>query len=311
MNAECAIASVERVAVEWVQADLHQLKLSFSQLRIQAPTAVDRLSRSIEQHGQQVPVVAVVDSSCWTLIDGYRRFEALRRCGEDRIWVELWQCELSSGLLRMFARGQARYWQALEEAGLIRELIEQFSCSQRDIARYSGRDVSWVSRRLALIERLPEAVIAAVRQGRISSWIATRVMVPLARANTAHALALLDALQNQAMSSRELLAWFEHYQRTNPTTRARLVQAPHIFVEALREKRAQRRGECLRMGPQGHWLADLKRIRRLSQRLIEQLPAVFDSNSPEQYNPLLASFDDTARHFGELATRLKRYRENG
>lgn len=230
--------STEVLQIESLCADLHRLQLPFAPLRIQVAPAVDRLARSIEQCGQLVPVVAAGESAqSWTLIDGYRRVDALRRCGRDRVWVELWQCPLSSGLLRLLARGQARAWLPLEEAALIRELMQRFDCSQRDIARDSGRDVSWVSRRLALIDSVPETVIAAVRRGDLSSWAASRIMVPLARANTAHAEALLERLPHEPLSTRELAAWFERYQHTHAAMRERLVREPALLINAWRERR--------------------------------------------------------------------------
>jgi ParB-like chromosome segregation protein Spo0J len=302
--------STEVLQIESLCADLHRLQLPFAPLRIQVAAAVDRLARSIEQCGQLVPVVAAGESAqSWTLIDGYRRVDALRRCGRDRVWVELWQCPLSSGLLRLLARGQARAWLPLEEAALIRELMQRFDCSQRDIARDSGRDVSWVSRRLALIDSVPETVIAAVRRGDLSSWAASRIMVPLARANTAHAEALLERLQHEPLSTRELAAWFERYQHTHAAMRERLVREPALLINAWRERRAQARAERLALGPQGSWLADLKQHRALSQRLHESLQRVFEPTlAPEQQHTLINSFARAEQRFAELTAAMERYR---
>jgi len=51
-----------------------------------------------------------------------------------------------------------------------------------------------VSRRLALLAQLSEPLQEAVRQGVLSSWAASRVLVPLARANAAEADILLGVL---------------------------------------------------------------------------------------------------------------------
>ena len=309
MNAEPAL---EAFSIERVCVDLHRLTLPFAALRIQAPSAIDRLARSIEQCGQIVPVVVVAESDqSWTLIDGYRRFDALRRCGHDLISVELWQCELATGVLKRLAQSQGRCWCPLEEAALIRELIERFDRSQREIARDSARDVSWVSRRLALIDSLPEAVIEAVRQGTLSSWVASRVMVPLARANNTHAETLLQALQRKPLSTRELAAWFDQYQRAHRPLRERLVNEPGLFSEAWRERCAQQRAERLALGPQGAWLADLRALQALCRRLIELLPQVFEPTLPVDHRaPLLAGFRRTEQRFAELTTALERYRRD-
>jgi transcriptional regulator with XRE-family HTH domain len=90
---------------------------------------------------------------------------------------------------------------------LLRELMQGQGLSQHDLARRSGRDVSWVSRRLALLSVLPDA---AVRAGKLSSWAANRIVVPLARTNTEHADRLLAVLAVTPLSTRELESWFDH-----------------------------------------------------------------------------------------------------
>ena len=117
------------------------------------------------------------------LIDGYRRVAALRRLGRDTASVEQWACDLTEALLGVLARTQDRPFASIEEALLLRELMQGQGLSQHDLARRCGRDVSWVSRRLQLLSGLPDAALAAVRDGKLSSWAANRVVVPLARAN--------------------------------------------------------------------------------------------------------------------------------
>ena len=112
---------------------------------------------------------------------------------------------------------------SIEEALLLRELVQGQGLSQHEVARRCGRDVSWVSRRLQLLSGLPDAALAAVRGGHLSSWAANRVMVPLARANAEHAERLLAALAEAPLSTRELRCWFEHYQQALRTARERMV----------------------------------------------------------------------------------------
>lgn len=162
-----------------LEAELHQFELRFERLRLRQPQLVDRLVRSIEQDGQLVPVVAVADSANqWVLVDGYLRIEALRRLARDTAWVELSDCPLPQALLVILVRGQARRWQALEEAAVIQELTTRFGLSQREVARQTGRDVSWVNRRLSLVQELPETLFMAICQGELSTWAATRVLAP-------------------------------------------------------------------------------------------------------------------------------------
>ena len=50
----------------------------------------------------------------------------------------------------------------------------------------------------------PRSCSQRVRKGDLSTWAATRVLAPLARANTEHAAQLLSALAATSLSTREL-----------------------------------------------------------------------------------------------------------
>ncbi|WP_456243453.1 hypothetical protein [Thiorhodovibrio winogradskyi] len=54
--------------------------------------------------------------------------------------------------------------------------------SQHELAHAVGKDPSWVNRRLALLTQLGEPLQEAVRSGVLSSWAASRILAPLARA---------------------------------------------------------------------------------------------------------------------------------
>ena len=148
--------------------DLHRLELRFASSRLVEPRAVARIAHSIERCGQMVPciVVAASDGTIGerlVLIDGYRRVAALRRLGRDTARVEQWTCDLTDALLGLLARTQNRPFASIEEALLIRELMQGLGLSQHELARRCGQDVSWVSRRLQLLSGLPDAALTAIR----------------------------------------------------------------------------------------------------------------------------------------------------
>ena len=118
--------------------------------------------------------------------------------------------------------------------------------------------MSWVSRRLQLLSGLPDAALAAVRGGRLSSWAANRVIVPLARANPEHAERLLAMLATSPLSTRELWCWFEHYQQTQRSSREHMVDRPRLFIDTLPANTAWHAGARLRAGPEGECIGDLR-----------------------------------------------------
>jgi len=254
-----------------VQLDLHRLELRFEATRVADQAAVKRLADSMQESGQMVACIAAgpTADARWVLMDGYRRVAALRRMGRDTALVQCWSCPLEQALAQILARSRSRAFAAIEEALLLRELIDGHGLSQRQAARQCARDVSWVQRRLVLLGGLPQELVQAVRSARISSWAASRILAPLARANSEHASTLLASLDTQHLSTRELKTWFEHYKCAQCSQRARMVEHPRLLIESLKERQSVRSAKALREGPErelcyelGHLQSLLERVRR-------------------------------------------------
>jgi ParB family transcriptional regulator, chromosome partitioning protein len=293
--------------------DLHRLELRFANARLGEPRAVEQLVRSIERDGQIVPCIAVPGAAATglaggephILIDGYRRVAALRRLGRDTASVECWACDIGQALLAVLARSRSRPFAALEEALLLRELTQGLGLSQLEVARRCGRDDSWVNRRLQLLSALPDAALAAVRDGRLSTWSASRVIAPLARASGEHADRLLTALLRAPISTRELRNWFEHYQKARRAVRERMVNQPHLFVQALKESSEQEISDRLRDGPEGECELDLRRINGLIRRVRRRLPLLCPLSEA-----LVTAVSRAQTNFEALWDDIKRYGEH-
>ncbi len=285
-----------------LRLDLHLLIPRFAPLRLRDPERLARLTCSLREHGQLLPVVVVTESldpPRWVLIDGYRRLEALRAIGEDLIWVDAWDRSVDEALLLCLARGPERGWEAIEEAALLHELSSRHSL--RELAQRIGRDVSWVSRRLNLFKALPEELLEAVRTGKLSVWAATRILAPLARANSAHARTLLGELEKTPLSTRELEQLFAYYQRTPTTQRQRLVANPGLFVQALDRRRQAAEDQRLAEGPDGAWCKDLVVTGKILKRLTALAPTVFSpQQDPKERERLQAPYAQTQAQFRRL-----------
>jgi ParB family transcriptional regulator, chromosome partitioning protein len=306
-----ALVSVVAMNTARLDADLHLLDMRFAGARLLESQAVERLARSIARDGQIVPCIVVggspasseaKDDERLVLIDGYRRVAALRQLGRDRASVERWACDLVEAVLGVLARAQSRSFAALEEALLLRELTQGFGLSQVEVARRCGRNVAWVNRRLQLLSSLPDAVLAAVRAGRLSAWAAARVMAPLARANGVHAERLLAALEQAPLSTRSLKDWFDHYQKVSRAVRERMVAHPQLFVQVLNESAEQDRTERLRMGPEGECEVDLSRINGLIHRVRKRLAMLCPLSTELQ-----RAVSRAQASFEALSNDIKRY----
>jgi len=292
-----------------LELDLHRVELRFARARLVEPRAVESLARSIERCGQLMPCIAVpdADGERLVLVDGYRRIAALRRLGRDTACIERWACDLAQAIITVLCRTQGRCFAAIEEALLLRELVHGLGLSQHELARRCGRDVSWVSRRLQLLMGLPDTLLAAVREGELSTWAATRVLAPLARANGEHAERVLSTLRATPLSTREWHLWFQHYQNANRATRERLVTHPRLFLDALYAHDEQRALARLRAGPEDECVADLRRLQALIAQLRKRLPALCAEALPAA---LVSALAHLQRSLEALQNDLRSYCEH-
>ncbi len=89
--------------------ECHQLELNLKTCRVEADHGLEELKCSIAENGQQQPVIACgVSAERWTLLDGYRRYEAVQRLEQDTIVAEIWNCTEAEGLMRMLGKEAGR-----------------------------------------------------------------------------------------------------------------------------------------------------------------------------------------------------------
>ena len=264
---------------ELITLEHHCLEMPYAQCRLPRLQYLQKLTQSIEQNGQLVPVILVPKAhQKWILMDGHLRVKALKRLGQDLIQSEIWDCDVNEALLMLLKEQASSPLQIIEEALLLQALYAQQGLSQNDIALRLGRDKSWVNRRLSFLNVLPESVIQAVLLGKISLWVATRVLVPLARANAHHVKQLLDYLLKESLSSREVQCFYEYYQRANLPERTKMLQDPGLFLKAQQFIAAEKATHSLRAGPEGEWNKQCGFILIALKRLIALNPNVFTAH---------------------------------
>jgi ParB-like chromosome segregation protein Spo0J len=197
-------------------------------------------------------------------------------------------------------RGE-RQWEAIEEAGLIQELHRRFSYSLSEIGRRIGRDKSYVKRRMDLLESLPEEILSQVIAGVISTWSASRVLIPLARANSADATRLASHLEREPMSTRELQVFYEHYQKANRQVRDRMLNHPALFIKSTQAVAGSKNDS-----PEEKWLHDAKVVCAILDRLREKTDTVFYPNQEQKLRrQLLVRAAKAQRLTTELQQKIK------
>lgn len=256
--------------------EIVHLNLRYSHVRVQDLRAVIRMADSMARYGQIMPILVVTaEAPRYTLIDGYLRAAAAKRCGKDTLVSHIWHGSEKDALCHVLVKDNERQWDIFEQAGLIQELHSHHGLSQRQIAHLLGKDPSWVSRRLSILASLPAKVAKSVQRGNISSWAATRVLTPMARANTEHAGRLAENLIKHPLSTRQLFIFFKHYQRSNRKVRENMINNPQLFVKAEQTGKDLRNSRLLKAGPEGKFKEDLRIIGHMAQRLLSTADTVF------------------------------------
>jgi ParB family transcriptional regulator, chromosome partitioning protein len=290
------------------EIEISQLELRYAHTRIERPEGVAVLAASIERFGQIIPVIVLRQETNVTLLDGYLRVKALKALGRDTVIAEIWECKEEEALVELLARTHSRKWDLFEEAALLQELHDHYQLSQTRIASMVGRKQSWVSGRLALYSTLSEDLIALIRTGSISTWSATRVIVPIARALPEQGKLLAEHLSKVALSTREMATFFRHFQKANRKQRENMVREPALFLKSLRAQEEAHEAKALQRGPEGKWLRDLQVVRHMLKGLIREVPTLFYAGQTNlDRRLLLTALEDSEHEFRELEKQIRRY----
>ena len=287
-----------------MQLEYHQLDLRYANLRLRRPMREGRLVADLAEHGQLVPVV-VVDGSerdqRYVLIDGFLRMQALRRLGSDTVCATLWELsELEALLLHRCLRAQEQET-ALEQAWLLCELRRRFGLSLLELASRLGRTKGWASRRLALVEQLPESVQELIREGKICPHAAQKSLVPLARANRRACEQLAKAISARQLTSREVEALWRAWRSGSRMQRKKLLAGPELYLRAHRGELEQ---EAEQTCPVRRLVSDLEGLAAISRRARKRVSELRTELATDERQAIELSFAQTQADFQGLVMTM-------
>jgi len=222
-----------------VEVELESLDLRYAKLRARRPAVEKRLMASLEEVGQQSPVIVVAgeEPGRWVMIDGRKRVRALKRLKAEAVKAVVWELAPAEALIAAYQLQDGSGWNALEEGWLVWELVRGGGLTLGAVGRRLERSKAWVSGRLGLVEGLPERVLDGVQSGKIGAYVATRYLLPFARANACDCENLAEKIMEHEFRSREVEALCQHYAAAGPKARSRMVEEPARFLAALKEAR--------------------------------------------------------------------------
>ncbi len=144
-----------------MQLEFHQLDRRWEHLRVRQPRRQRQLMASLAESGQQTPIVVVLcpeHHDRYLVIDGHKRIAALQKLGRDTVDATVWAMNEAEALLLERSLRLSAPESALEQGWLLSEVEQRFHYSLEELARRFDRSVSWVSRRLSLVELLQDTI---------------------------------------------------------------------------------------------------------------------------------------------------------
>ncbi len=223
-----------------MQLEFHQLERRWEHLRVRHPARQRRLLASLAESGQQTPIVVVVaegQAGRYVVVDGYKRIAALEQLGRDTVEAVVWPMSEAAAVLLDRSLRLSERETALEVGWLLQELEQRFDYSLEELARRFDRGVTWVSRRLALVELLPEAIQQQVREGKIAAQAAMKFLVPVARQSLEDSERMAAILAEHRCDSRQAGQLYAAWRTGSAAIRRRILQEPALFFKAQRQEK--------------------------------------------------------------------------
>jgi len=165
------------------------------------PEETGKLAESITAHGLLQPVVVrATDNGRYQLVAGERRLRAARQAGWSDVPANLIEAdERQMAELAIIENLQRKDLNALEKAASFQRYLDDYGCTQEELAERLKLDRSTIANLIRLLE-LPEPVQEAVRQGRVTQGHA-RALLPLGE--EPDQIAFCERIQREALSVRQ------------------------------------------------------------------------------------------------------------
>jgi hypothetical protein len=174
---------------------------------------------------------------------------------------------------------------ALEQGWLLVEMEQSFGYGLEELARRWDRSVSWVTRRMALVELLPESMQQQVREGKLGAQVAMKYLVPMARINLEECARMASAFVQQHCNTREAGQLYAAWREGSSVVRERILAEPELFLKTQRPVPASRPAAA---GVERDLEMAVAILRRTGRRLAAALPEM-DGLRQEQAQCQIAS----------------------
>ncbi|MFQ5652893.1 MAG: ParB/RepB/Spo0J family partition protein [bacterium] len=252
---------------EIIPLSLERLSTDFAHLRLVRPELVDSMEKSLAQFGQLSPIVVRKGRNGFQIIDGFKRYHAATALG----WADLEANVLAvnrraATAMILTCNKNNRSLTDYEEALVLFSLKQEHNMQQEEIAALLGYSASWVSRRLALVEKLDPAVKDELKLGVLSTTQA-REIVHLPRGNQQE---MAKTIIDHDLNSRQTARLIDEFLKTTDREQQRYI-LDHPAEVLERDKENTDTDYDARLSGQGNrLLRAIKIARRQMNRLLDE-----------------------------------------
>jgi hypothetical protein len=194
----------------------------------------------------------------------------------------------------------SRQESALEQGWLLAEMEQRFSYSLEELAWRFDRSVSWVGRRLALVELLPAAIQQQVQTGKIAAQLAMKYLVPIARVNAEDCERMAAIWVKHHCDTRQAAQLYKAWREGSRLVRERILSEPELFLKTQRPADEQ-------PTPAG---VDVERDLEMAVALLQRVSRRFSTALPEmdarQQERMQQHMERARRELNRLAERLEK-----
>ena len=232
------------------EIEIAQLNLRYAHTRIERPKESLALAASIERIGQIVPVIV---TRTFVLLDGYLRVKAIEApAGATRSWRRSGTARKKRPSWRSSPGAMAENGISSRRRPSLKELHDRHHLSQEKDRLHGGAHAELGLRQAGALPRPLRRYYRAHPERVLSTWTATRVIVPIARAIPEHGKALSENLSKTSLSTREMALFFRHYQKANRRQRENMVRDPALFLKSLHAREEALEAKGAERGTRGH-----------------------------------------------------------
>jgi ParB/RepB/Spo0J family partition protein len=294
-----------------MQLEFHQLERRWEHLRVHQPHRQRRLMASLAESGQQTPIVVVLcaeERDRYLVIDGYKRMAALEQLGRDTVEAVVWPMSAADALVLERTLRHSPQESALEQGWLLGEMEQSFGYGLEELARRFDRSVSWASRRLALVELLPESIQQQVREGKLGAQLAMKYLVPMARVSLEDCVRMASAFVQQHCNTREAGQLYAAWREGSRVVRERVLAEPELFLKTQRQVPASRPAAA---GVERDLEMAVAILHRTGRRLAAALPEMDDLRQEQAQRQIASARQELERMAARIGKEQEAHVESG